>query len=73
MLADGFIEDVYVNPGTWMIDAEKRVVPMHAFGKRYTTIDIMSGLPAGGRRHARARLFKEIDEDTEVRFSRRAR
>lgn len=63
VLGDGFVEDVYVNPGTWMIDAEKRVVPMHAFGKRYTTIDIMSGYrPEGGV--MRAHGFKEIDEGT---------
>ncbi len=64
VLADGFTEDIYVNPSTWMIDAEKRVVPMHAFGKRYTTIDVLSDYrPEAGV--YRAHLFKQIDEDTE--------
>ncbi|HEY6325203.1 MAG TPA: tetratricopeptide repeat protein [Candidatus Cybelea sp.] len=63
VLADGFTEDIFVNPSTWMIDAEKRVVPMHAFGKRYTTIDVLSDYrPEGGV--PRAHVFKEIDEDT---------
>jgi hypothetical protein len=63
VLADGFMEDIYVNPTTWMIDAEKRVVPMHAFGRRYTTIDVLAGYrPEGGV--MRAHEFKEIDETT---------
>lgn len=63
VFADGFAEDVYVNPTSWMIDGVKRIVPMHAFGKRYTTIDILSGYrPEGGV--MRAHDFKEIDEDT---------
>jgi len=65
VLADGFTEDLYVNPTTWMIDAEKRVVPMHAFGKRYTTIDALSDYrPEGGV--MRAHRFKEIDEETDA-------
>ncbi len=63
VLADGFTEDLYVNPTTWMIDAEKRVVPMHAFGKHYTTIDALSDYrPEGGV--MRAHRFQEIDEKT---------
>lgn len=63
VLADGFTEDLYVNPATWMIDAEKRIAPMHAFGKRYTTIDAMASYrPEGGV--LRAHDFKEIDEET---------
>lgn len=63
VLADGFTEDIYVNPATWMIDAEKRLVPMHAFGKRYTTIDVLAGYrPERGV--MRAHDFKEIDEET---------
>jgi hypothetical protein len=63
ILVDGFAEDLYVNPNTWMIDAEKRVVPMHAFGKRYTTIDALSDYrPEGGV--MRAHRFQEIDEET---------
>jgi tetratricopeptide (TPR) repeat protein len=63
VLADEFVEDIYVSPKTWMIDAERRVVPMHAFGKRYETIDVLSGYrPEGGV--MRAHSFKEIDEAT---------
>jgi hypothetical protein len=63
VLVDGFSEDLYINPATWMIDAEKRIVPMHAFGKRYTTIDILSEYrPEGGV--MRAHDFKEVDEQT---------
>ncbi|HEV7179328.1 MAG TPA: tetratricopeptide repeat protein [Candidatus Baltobacteraceae bacterium] len=62
-LSDDFAEDIYVNPGTWMIDAEKRIVPMHAFGKRYTTIDVFTDYrPEGGV--MRAHGFKEVDQDT---------
>ena len=62
-LDDGFSEDLYVNPRTWMIDAEKRVVPMHAFGKRYTTIDVLSDYrPEGGV--MRPHRFKEVDEES---------
>jgi tetratricopeptide (TPR) repeat protein len=62
-LADGFAEDLYVNPSTWMIDAEKRVVPMHAFGKRYTTIDLLGDYRLEGG-VMRAHSFKEVDGDT---------
>jgi hypothetical protein len=62
-LADGFSEDLFVNPTTWMIDAEKRVVPMHAFGKRYSTIDALGDYrPEGGV--MRPHTFREIDQDT---------
>lgn len=63
VFADGFAEDVFVNPATWMIDAEKRVVPMHAFGKLYTTLDVLSDYRADGG-VMRAHRFQEIDEDT---------
>jgi tetratricopeptide (TPR) repeat protein len=62
-LPDGFSEDVFVNPTTWMIDAERRTVPMHAFGKRYSTIDALADYHRDGG-VMRAHTFKEIDEDT---------
>lgn len=71
ILADGFTEDLYVNPTTWMIDAEKRVVPMHAFGKRYTTINALSDYsPEGGV--MRAHRFQEIDEETDATLTESA-
>lgn len=64
-LSDGFSEDLFINPTTWMIDAEKRVVPMHAFGKRYTTIDSLGDYrPEGGV--MRPHTFREIDEESGV-------
>jgi len=70
-LTDGFAEDLYVNPSTWMIDAEKRVVPMHAFGKLYTTINALSDYrPEGGV--MRAHRFQEIDEETDATLTESA-
>ncbi len=63
VLYDGFAEDVFVNVRTFMIDGEERVVPMHAFGKRYTTLDAFSDYrPEGGV--MRAHAFREVDEQT---------
>lgn len=36
-LADGFREDLFLNPKTWMIDGYARLVPFHAFGTKYAT------------------------------------
>ena len=36
-LADGFREDVYVDPKTWMIAGYARTVPFHAFGENLPT------------------------------------
>ncbi len=63
VLYDGFAEDLYVNPTTFMIDGEKRIVPMHAFGKRLNTVDVLSDYrPEGGVQ--RAHRFREMNRDT---------
>lgn len=36
-LADGFREDIYVDPKSWMIAGYARTVPFHAFGQNYAT------------------------------------
>ncbi len=37
ILADGFREEIYVDPKTFMIDGYARTVPFHAFGDNYAT------------------------------------
>lgn len=48
-LADGFREDVYVDPKTWMIAGYARTVPFHAFGENLPThIELGDYRPEGG-------------------------
>jgi hypothetical protein len=70
-LADGFREDLYVNPKTWMIDGYARTVPFHAFGTNYATHMEMSDFrPEGGvmmphrSREVDTATGKVLDEST---------
>jgi len=48
-LADGFEEDLYLDAATHLIDGIQRIVPMHAFGQKYTTHDRFGDYrPEGG-------------------------
>jgi len=48
-LADGFREDVYVDPNTWMIAGYARTVPFHAFGENLPLHDELGDYrPEGG-------------------------
>ena len=48
-LADGFREDVYVDPKSWMIAGYARTVPFHAFGENLPThIELGDYRPEGG-------------------------
>jgi hypothetical protein len=49
VLADGFEQDVYVDPSSWMIRGYHRVVPMHAFGDALQTQILLDDYrPEGG-------------------------
>lgn len=62
-LADGFEEDLYLDASTHMIDGIQRIVPMHAFGKKYTTHDLFGDYrPEGGV--MMAHTDSEIDSAT---------
>lgn len=61
--ADGFQEDYFLDRVTYMLDGRAQVVPMHAFGQRYTTDDVYGDYrPEGGvmMRHT----DQEIDAQT---------
>lgn len=48
-LADGFREDVYVDPDSWMIAGYARTVPFHAFGENLPThVEFGDYRPEGG-------------------------
>lgn len=62
-LADGFVEDLFVDTATYMLDGRAQIVPMHAFGKRYATYDIYGDYrPEGGV--MMAHTDREIDSAT---------
>jgi tetratricopeptide (TPR) repeat protein len=62
-LADGSREDIFVNAKTYMIDGYARIVPMHAFGTRYTThMEMSEYRPEGGV--MMAHRSREVDSST---------
>lgn len=42
VLSDGFVEDLFLDKETFLIDGRAQVVPMHAFGTPYHTNDVYS-------------------------------
>ncbi len=62
-LADGFRQKLFVDTTSWMIAGDERVVPMHAFGERYVTHNVLTDYrPEGGV--MAAHHFAEIDSAT---------
>jgi hypothetical protein len=48
-LADGWMEDYFLDSATYMLDGRTQVVPMHAYGTAYTTDDTYGDYrPEGG-------------------------
>ena len=62
-LADGFREDIYVDPNSWLITGYARTVPFHAFGDNYAThMEMGDYRPEGGVMWAHS--SREIDTAT---------
>lgn len=63
VLNDGSAQDLYVDSGTFMIDAQSRIAPMHAFGKQYNNLNVLEDYrPEGG--FIVSHKQTEIDADT---------
>jgi len=62
-LADGFDEDYMLDRVTFLLDGRRQVVPMHAFGPRYATDDLIGDYrPEGGVMFAHS--YAEVDSTT---------
>ncbi len=63
VLADGFHEDYFVDAKTFLIDGRSEVVPMHAYGERYHTYDVIGDYRAEDG-VMMSHSFQEVDSAT---------